>query len=118
MSFFSSSSGTATATTAAFAGYEPHWARYPRTYVAPRVPLGTMTREQNLDGNLHKHPWNNDTLVPWSEAFGDIQGWPIPVGSDDDGSIPLTRFKAVWDDHYLYIAASLAPASWLTTEVH
>jgi hypothetical protein len=97
--------------------YDPHWALYPRTYVAPRVPLRSIT----VDGNLDKEPWN-DTRIAWSAPFQDIQGGvETDVGTlarDGISSIPVTRFKAAWDEENLYVAAILHPADGIATEAH
>jgi hypothetical protein len=90
--------------------YGPHWELYPRVYVAPQVHLNSIT----IDGNLNKAPWN-DPRVPWSETFRDIQG----TGSHDrDHHIPVTQFKAVWDEENLYVAGILNPAQGIATEAH
>jgi hypothetical protein len=94
--------------------YEPHWALYPRTYVAPRVPLHSIT----VDGNLGKEPWN-DTRIAWSAPFQDIQGGSSNDESiRDDSKIPVTQFKAAWDEENLYVAAILHPADGIATEAH
>jgi hypothetical protein len=89
--------------------YASHWALYPRVYVAPQVPLNSIT----VDGNLDKAPWN-DPRVAWSEPFRDIQG----SCSDHHHPIPVTQFKAVWDEENLYVAGILYPAARIATQAH
>ena len=86
--------------------FDPY-AWYPRQYVAQRV-----TQPFTIDGDLEKDVWQN---VPWSEAFGDIQGKDGPPAPDD---IPFTAFKAIYDDTHLYICAVLHPKDGMPTEAH
>lgn len=53
--------------------------------------------------------------MPWSSAFGDIQGYDAPA---DALKPALTQFKALYDDTFLYIAAMIHPSPELPTEVH
>uniref|UniRef100_A0AAV1TUW9 Carbohydrate-binding domain-containing protein n=1 Tax=Peronospora matthiolae TaxID=2874970 RepID=A0AAV1TUW9_9STRA len=64
-------------------------------------------RPMKLDGDVDKDEWRH---VPWSEAFVDIEGRERkPVEH------PLTRFKMMYDDEMLYIAAELLePKVWGT----
>lgn len=87
--------------------FDPY-AWYPRQYVAKRV-----AQPITIDGNVEKDVWRN---VPWSEAFGDIQGKDGP--SQVDNNIPWTAFKALYDDTHLYICAVLHPKDGLPTEAH
>jgi len=92
--------------------YDPHWALYPKSYVARRyAPTSTTSSSDapfidQLDGNLDKEAWRT---VEWSDNFGDIQG---PKEARRDAFKPsTTKFKAMWDDTYLYIGALLEPSS-------
>ncbi len=85
--------------------FDPY-AWYPRQYVAQRV-----TQHLVIDGDVEKEAWRS---VPWSDAFGDIQGKDGPSPAD----IPLTAFKALYDDTHLYICAVLHPKDGLPTEAH
>jgi hypothetical protein len=85
--------------------FDPHWALYPKTYVAPYC-----TEPIQIDGNISKPQWSN---VPWSDVFGDIQG--------DNKSMyapATTKFKAQYDESFLYIAALLEPSSDFNTQAH
>lgn len=88
---------------------DPHWALYPRSYVAQRAPFSLFDQ---IDGDVDKAVWRN---VPWSEEFGDIQGDDAPDNAYPPAS---TRFKALWDDEYLYIAALLVPSNDFGTQAH
>jgi hypothetical protein len=92
--------------------YEPHWKLYPLQYEVSRAP----SPEIIIDGDLTKDCWKN---VPWSEDFGDIQG---DLNDKNNTApithIPRTRFKAMYDDEYLYIGGELVPAPNRTTEAH
>lgn len=108
--------------------YQSHWNIYPKSYTIYKVPPrqsifdgdGDNSYENiqvpvpafPIDGNIEKDVWNN---VPWSDAFGDIQGKDEP---EPKMKIPMTQFKALYDDSYLYIAAILHPTTGLTTEAH
>lgn len=89
--------------------YDLHWKLYPKTYVAHRAPYSFIDQ---LDGDLYKDVWTN---VQWSDDFQDIQGSDAP-----DTAIPPapTRFKALWDDNYLYIGALLEPSDRFNTQAH
>lgn len=88
---------------------QPHWDLYPAHYVAQPAPVSTVAS----DGDLSKPAWRDN--VPWSTEFGDIQGKDAPA----DAMRPaLTRFKALYDDKFLYLAALLHPAAHLATEAH
>jgi hypothetical protein len=89
--------------------FQPHWDLFPSFYVAQRAPLSFF---QQIDGDLTKSAWEK---VPWSAAFGDIQGDDAP-----DSSIPpaLTQFKALWDDDHIYIGALLHPSDAFNTHAH
>jgi len=87
---------------------------YPNTYVAKRLTYqpGTLPFYQRLDGDLNKDIWK---AVPWSTYFRDIQGDDAP----QDGHRPApTRFKALWDDDYLYIGALLEVSPEFSTQAH
>lgn len=56
----------------------------------------------HLDGDLSKDAW---TAVPWSEYFDDIRGVNDAPADERPNVNCTTRFKALWDDHHLYIGA-------------
>ena len=101
-----------------------HWDLYPKSYTVYRIPPQYQSLSSDydddspqqpafpIDGNLDKDIWKN---VPWSDSFGDIQGKDEP---EPKHTIPLTRFKALYDDSFVYIAATLHPADGITTEAH
>jgi hypothetical protein len=82
--------------------YTPHWALYPRSYVAHRISQPLI-----VDGNIDKAIWNDHGVV-WSDAF-------VEIDNGDTLAAGTTKFKALYDDHYLYIAALLSPAPNLPT---
>jgi hypothetical protein len=51
-----------------------------------------------IDGKLNEPTWQN---APWSEYFVDIEGKAKPLPRQQ------TRFKMLWDQSYLYVAAEL-----------
>ena len=57
-----------------------------------------MDDKLKIDGKLNEASWQNSK---WSDKFADIEGNLKPLPSLD------TRFKLLWDDQYLYIAAEL-----------
>ncbi len=69
-------------------------------YKAQRLPAGGLT----IDGDLSKSVWSR---APWSEPFQDIRGEADAPAESQPGDGSLTRFKMLWDDEYLYIAAEL-----------
>jgi hypothetical protein len=74
---------------------------HPSGYVCYRVG-GTIT----IDGRLDEAGWQN---APWSESFVDILGRDAPAPAH------RTRFRMLWDDDYLYVAAVLEePHVWAT----
>jgi hypothetical protein len=88
---------------------QPHWDLFPSFYVAQRAPPSFFWQ---IDGDLTKSAWEK---VPWSTAFGDIEGDDVP----DSGTAPaLTQFKALWDDDHLYIGALLHPSDAFNTQAH
>jgi hypothetical protein len=98
--------------------FEPHWDLFPSFYVAQRAPPSFL---QQIDGDLTKLAWEK---VPWSAAFGDIQGGDA-TDTDTEASTTtsnitpaLTQFKALWDDDHLYIGALLHPSSAFNTQAH
>jgi len=80
---------------------EQHWDHYPKTYVAPKISFPLF---DFLDGDLTKDVWND---VDFSDLFDDIRGEKYAPSNDRPNGRCQTRFKAVWDDDYLYIAAIL-----------
>ena len=88
----------------------PHWALYPGTYVVNPAPYSLTDQ---IDGDISKDVWKN---VPWSEPWQDIQGDDV----DEHGAYyhkpSLTRFKALYDDTHLYIAALLDPSPDFNTK--
>ena len=72
-----------------------------------------MEHKDGVNGDLTKEFW---TGVPWSDAWQDIQG---PTDAPPDHYAPaVTRFKAVYDDHYLYIGAQLDASPDFATQAH
>jgi hypothetical protein len=98
------------------APFQPHWDLFPSFYVAQRAPLSFF---QQIDGDLTKSAWEK---VPWSAAFGDIQGDDdkanVHDSSEHSPPIALTQFKALWDDDHLYIGALLHPSDSFNTPAH
>eukprot|EP00980_Cylindrotheca_fusiformis_P006703 scaffold1398_cov116-Cylindrotheca_fusiformis.AAC.20 len=88
----------------------PHWELYPKAYVAQRTSFPLI---DHIDGNLDKEVWSG---VQWSEPFDDIRG--IEDAPEDERPKPScrTRFKAIWDDEYIYFGAIIE--SDFTTEAH
>jgi hypothetical protein len=67
---------------------------------------------------MYKDVWHH---IPWSDTFTDIQGKDCGPSSSPSSStssittsssatIPITKFKALWDDSFLYIIAILYPS--------
>ena len=72
-----------------------------RAYVCHRAD-GAIT----IDGHVDDTAWQS---APWSEAFVDILGGDAPEPAH------RTRFRMLWDDDYLYVAAMLEePHVWGT----
>ncbi len=69
--------------------------RHPRVYVAPRV-FAPLT----IDADLSKSAWRK---ASWSEAFVDIAERTAADAAPNRRC--STRFKCLWDDEYLYVAA-------------
>jgi hypothetical protein len=64
----------------------------------------------DIDGLLSEPAW---TRAPWTDFFVDIEGEDKPQPRF------TTRAKMLWDDRYLYIAASLQePHVWATLKEH
>jgi hypothetical protein len=87
--------------------YDPHWALYPKAYVATRS-IGPV----EINGDLEKPVWNS---VPWSDLFEDIQGNDAPANAISPAK---TAFKAIYDDEHLYVGALLHPSPVFRTEAH
>ena len=81
--------------------FKPHWDQYPKIYVAPKISFPLF---DSLDGDLSKEIWEN---VDFSDLFDDIRGETDAPSNDRPNDNCQTRFKAVWDDDYLYIGAIL-----------
>lgn len=63
-----------------------------------------------IDGEITAAEW---AAAPWSDTFNDIEGAAKPKPAY------ATRMKMLWDDQYLYIAASLEdPHVWATLTKH
>ena len=95
-----------------------------------KAPCAFLDR---IDGDVDQPVWQG---VPWSEYFGDIVHHPGSGGGnskrDDAAAAPplesnnqqsilhpaATRFKALYDEDYFYIAAVLHPAPGLPTVAH
>jgi hypothetical protein len=78
---------------------------HPRGYVAYRAATAPT-----IDGRLDDRAWQ---AVPWTDPFVDIEG--------SARSLPrlLTRARIVWDDHALYIGATMEePHIWATLTQH
>lgn len=70
----------------------------PRPFTPPRHYLCLQSAGGiAIDGHLNDPDWKK-TL--WSETFIDIRA---PYGSSQP--LPMTKFKMLWDENYLYIAA-------------
>jgi hypothetical protein len=73
----------------------------PRPFTPPRHYLCLRTDKPIIiDGRFNEAAWQK-TL--WSEAFTDIRA---PYGASQP--VPLTKFKMLWDDEYLYVAVVLS----------
>jgi hypothetical protein len=81
--------------------FKPHWDLYPKAYVAPKISFPLI---DHLDGDLTKDVWKD---VSFSDIFHDIRGDKDAPNEDKPNSNCRTRFKAVWDDSFLYIGAIL-----------
>jgi hypothetical protein len=92
--------------------YSAHWAMYPRSYTVQRAPPGFSV--DSVDGDLTKNAWKS---IPFSDAFGDIQG-SKDAQNPPEHTIALTQFKALYDDTHLYIAAMLYPSHEFATQAH
>jgi ketosteroid isomerase-like protein len=77
----------------------------PRGYVCYCAPTAPQ-----IDGKPNEAAWD---AAPWSEDFIDIEGSIRPAPRF------RTRMKMLWDDKYLYVAASLEePHVWATLKEH
>ena len=92
-------SATAAASITGLSPFDFHWSLYPASYVVnkARNPI-------EIDGNIDKEVWND---APWSEPFLDITGSSSTTVDNTTYTPALTRFKALYDEEYLYIAAVL-----------
>lgn len=74
---------------------------FPKTYVAYRAMEPII-----LDGKLDEKSWQH---APYTDVFQDIEGARMPA------PLHSTKVKMLWDDQYLYIAATLEePHLWAT----
>ncbi|QNF34516.1 carbohydrate-binding family 9-like protein [Adhaeribacter swui] len=72
------------------------------TYFTAQPPL--------IDGNLNEPVWQ---AAPWSDTFMDIEGEAKPKPTYQ------TRFKMLWNDTCLFVAAELQePQVWATLKKH
>ncbi|MCK5000117.1 MAG: carbohydrate-binding family 9-like protein, partial [Anaerohalosphaera sp.] len=80
----------------------------PREFVMPRRYVCMKTTDKiEVDGKLDEESWSK---AVWSEPHVDIQGSKRPVTPRFE-----TRFKMVWDEQNLYVAAKLSePHVWGT----
>lgn len=105
--------GASSSSSSSSSPFQPHWALYPKTYVAPRTNVPLL---DNLDGDLTKHVWRD---VPFSDDFDDIRGATDAPPQDRPDPSTRTRFKAIWDDTHLYIGALMENGrSDLPTQAH
>jgi hypothetical protein len=73
----------------------------PRPFSPPRHYLCLQsTGGIAIDGHLNDADWKK---ALWSETFIDIRA---PYGSSQP--LPMTKFKMLWDDQYLYVAAIIS----------
>lgn len=87
-----------------FKGYEQLFTT-PRNYVAYQVSDSLI-----IDGRLNETSWEQ---APWSDFFVDIEG------VKRSSPTYKTRFKILWDEKHLYIAAALEePHVWATLTKH
>ena len=79
--------------------FDLHWSLYPVSYVVKKIrdPI-------EIDGNIEKDVWKE---APWSEPFHDITGSSSTTADNTTYTPALTRFKALYDEEYVYIAAIL-----------
>lgn len=71
----------------------------PNSYVAQKT-----TEEIQVDGKMDELSWEK---AKWSEIFKDIEG--------EKSATYNTRFKMIWDQHYLYFLAEIKePHVWAT----
>lgn len=78
------------------------------------IPLNYIvyqtTESMTIDGNASEPAWQK---AAWSEDFGDIEGSVKPKPTY------RTRFKALWNEHYLYLFAELEePHIWAKLTEH
>ncbi|KAL3945164.1 MAG: hypothetical protein SGBAC_000767 [Bacillariaceae sp.] len=88
----------------------PHWNLYPRSYVARKTSFPLI---DHIDGDLDKDVWSH---VSWSDDFDDIRGAADAPSDERPDASCRTRFKALWDDEYIYFGAMIQ--SNFTTEAH
>lgn len=82
-----------------------HLFTMPRHYMVYRV-----SDSLRIDGRIDEAAWNN---AQWSDYFIDIEGAKKPKPAY------RTRFKMLWNNHYLYVAAELEePHVWGNLKEH
>ncbi|GKY97983.1 hypothetical protein MPSEU_000756400 [Mayamaea pseudoterrestris] len=79
--------------------FQLHWSLYPHSYTAQKIHDSI-----EIDGNIDKPVWR---AAQWSEPFADITGESTTANEQHDYTPAMTKFKALYDDDYLYIAAVL-----------
>lgn len=79
--------------------YSFHYSLHPNVYVAPFI-----SKPLNIDGNIYKDEWNH---IPYSNDFDDIRGINDAPSRDRPSLACRTRFKMMYDNQYLYIAAMI-----------
>jgi len=85
---------------------EPTSIDNPKEIVFPSYTCHHVDSSIKIDGKLDEAVWKS---ASWSNSFVDIEGDAKPKPKYD------TRFKMVWDDEALYIAAKLIePNIWST----
>jgi hypothetical protein len=76
-----------------------HYSLHPNVYIAPYITTPII-----IDGNIEKKEWNP---IPFSSPFDDIRGAKDAPPNERPTDACRTRFKMMYDDTYLYIAARI-----------
>ena len=79
--------------------YNYHYALHPNTYIAPYISTPIT-----INGNIEKKEWSQ---IPFSSHFDDIRGSEEAPPDERPTEECRTRFKMMYDDMYLYIAARI-----------